>query len=146
MRLRMNNRRSLDRTMTRKQVLEHLRRKQPLEQGDMRGLDLSGISFDGVNLRDAKMAGANLTSCSFRSADLSGASLWQSDLQGATLDGANLEGADLDMANLDGCSFLGARLRKTILPDDDPVPSQVLDSVRSGRRVSMPLGPNSVDD
>lgn len=146
-RARSNRRlsRSLDRTLTRKKVIELLRRNKPLEDVDLRGLDLSGLSFDNVCLRSAKMANANLTSCSFRNSDLSGASLWQSDLQGAVLDGANLEGADLDMANLDGCSFLGARIRKTIFPDEEISP-QVQDSVRSGRRIVMPRGSQLIED
>ena len=68
----------------------------------------------------------------------SGASLGQAKLQDAVLDDANLEETDFDMANLDGTSFQSARIRKAIFPYQQKVLPQIEESVRSGRKVSMP--------
>lgn len=128
----------IPRPMTRKQVQEALRRGHSLEDRDLRGVDLAGICFEGVSLRGAKLAEANLSGCSFRQADLSHASLWQANLQDAVLDGATLEETDLDLANLDGCTFLGARVRKAIFPDQSDVLHQLKGSLEDGSKLSMP--------
>ena len=65
--------------MSRKQILDAIRRGASLESVDLRGVDLSGISFDNLDMRDAKLAEANCTRCSFRNANLTGASLWHAN-------------------------------------------------------------------
>lgn len=149
----MNNRRAAVRTrsrrpdesllgvprpLSRKQVQDMIRRKQSFFQLDLRGIDLSGLCFDGVDLRQAKLAEANLGRCSFRQANLAGASMWQANLQDAVLDQANLEETDLDMANLDGCTFRSARIRKTIFPNQQRALPVIEASVRTGARVNLP--------
>lgn len=125
------------RVLTRKQVVDLLRRGQSLEKVDVRGLDLSGLNFDGVNLRWTKLADANLQRCSFKGADLSNASMWHANLKDASFEQAVLDFADLDCANLDGATFLGARIKKTIFPFQ-LLPIEVVEqSVRTGVRVRM---------
>ena len=104
-----------------------LRKNGNLEHLDLRGADLSGVSFDG----------ANLARCSFRGADLSGASMWNANLKDACFDDAILEDADLDCANIDGCSFKNARIRKTIFPTPRLSLHQVQDSLRTGAKIKL---------
>ncbi|MCB9760070.1 MAG: pentapeptide repeat-containing protein [Alphaproteobacteria bacterium] len=125
------------RPLSRKQVLELLRRGKSLEQADIRGLDLSGLCFDGVNLRWTKLADANLARCSFRGADLTSASMWHANLKDAIFDEAVLDGADLDCANIDGCTFKDARIRKTIFPIPRDQMGQVMESIRLGTRIRV---------
>jgi uncharacterized protein YjbI with pentapeptide repeats len=124
-------------SMTKKQVLDRLRRGESFVEADLRGLDLSGTSFDGVDLSYAKLADCVLCRCSFRDADLRGASLWQADLRDANFTSANLDDADLDMANLDGVVLFKAKVRRTIFPLERLPMDRIQDSIRSGRRMMM---------
>lgn len=123
--------------LTRKQVVELLRRNQSLQQADARGLDLSGINFDGADLRWTKLADSNLSQCSFKGANLANSSMWHANLKDAVFEGAVLDFADLDCANLDGATFKGARIKKTIFPFQELPIEAVEHSVRTGARVRM---------
>ena len=125
-------------TLSRKQVQEALRRGSSLADADMRGLDLSDLSFDQADLRRAKLADANLSRCSFRGADLRSASLWHANLKDAVLDESVLEEADLDFANLDGVTLKAARVRKAIFPQERLSMDSVWSAVRTGHRLEMP--------
>jgi uncharacterized protein YjbI with pentapeptide repeats len=131
---------SSPKTLTKKQVMDMVARGQSLAEMDMRGIDLSGVTFDGADLRFAKLAESNLSRASFRGADLMGASLWHSDCKDAVFDGANLEEADLDLANVDGATFRAANVRKAIFTFSRISLEQILQSVRTGRRVRMARG------
>lgn len=124
-------------TLTRKQVVDMIRRGDSFEEADLRGVDLSGVAFDGINLRNAKLGDCNLQRASFRGADLTGASFWNANLREATLDAANLEEADFDYCNLDGVSFKDAKLRKAIFPFRRLPLEMIQRSVRTGQRVRM---------
>src|SRR6185436_5291243 len=123
--------------MSRKQILDAIRRGASLEGVDLRGVDLSGIAFDNLDMRDAKLAEANCTRCSFRNSNLAGASMWHANLKDAILDGANLENADLDFANLDGVSLKGAKIKKTIFPLKGEKIEQIREAAKSGRKLRM---------
>lgn len=125
------------RTLTRKQVMDMIRRAETFEEADLRGVDLSGLSFDGMKLRNAKFGDCNLQRASFRGADLAGASFWNANLREATLDGADLEEADFDYCNLDGVSFKDAKIRKAIFPFRRLPLEAIQRSVRTGQRVRM---------
>ncbi len=124
-------------TLTRKQVVDMVRRGDSLEDADLRGLDLSAVCFDGAGLRQAKFGDSNLQRASFRGADLSGASFWNANLREAVLDGANLEEADFDYCNLDGASFRDAKIRKAIFPFKRLPLEMIQRSIRTGQRVRM---------
>jgi uncharacterized protein YjbI with pentapeptide repeats len=124
-------------SLTKKQVMDRLRRGESLIESDLRGLDLSAMSFDGVDLSYAKMAECTLARCTFRGANLSGASLWQADLRDANFTNANLDDADMDMANLDGAILYKAKIRRTLFPVDRLTAERIQDSIRSGRRLVM---------
>jgi uncharacterized protein YjbI with pentapeptide repeats len=124
-------------SLTKKQVLDRLRRGETLAEADLRGLDLTSSSFDGVDLSYAKMAECTLVRCTFRGANLSGASLWQADLRDANFTNANLDDADLDMANLEGAILYKAKIRRTLFPMDRLSMERIQDSIRSGRRLVM---------
>jgi len=132
------------RTLSKKQVLDAINREDGMIECDLRGLDLSGVAFDGVDMRRAKLAECNLSRASFRGTDLTLASLWHCECQDAVFDGANLEEADLDFCNLDGCSFKGAKIRKAIFPFTRLPLTKIAESVRTGKRVRMASG--SFDD
>lgn len=125
------------RSLTRKQVHDMLRRKEPLANADLRGLDLSGLSFEGVNLVNAKFGDAKLMKCSFRFADLRGASFWNADMREATLDNATLDEADFDYCNLDSVSFKDAKIRKTMFPLKRLPLEAIQRSIKTGQRVRM---------
>lgn len=125
------------RTLTRKQVLDLLRRGESFEECDLRSIDLAGVNFDGVNLMNAKFGEANCAKASFRGANLTGASFWNANLREATLDGANLEEADFDYCNLDGVSFRDAKIKKAIFPYKRLSVEAIQRSVRTGERVKM---------
>ena len=126
--------------LTKKQVLERLRRKEGLAHQDMRGLDLSGICFDGFDVSHAKMAETDLCRASFRGADLTNASLWHANLRDASFDEAVLDDADFDMANLDGATFHNAKIRRTLFPLHHLPLDRIQESIRTGRRVVMDKG------
>jgi len=123
--------------LTKKQVLDRLRRSESLVESDLRGLDLSGTSFDGCDLSYVKMAECHLSRCTFRGANLSGASMWQADLRDVNFTNANLDDADMDMANLDGAILYKAKIRRTLFPLERLPMDRIMDSIRSGRRLVM---------
>lgn len=125
-------------SLSRKQVLDALRKGRPLGGADLRGTDLSGISFDGVDMEGTKLADADLSGCSFKGTNLQGASMWAAKLRNVSFDEANLDLADLDCADIDACTFLGARIRKTIFPNQRECIDMIEESVRTGSPVSVP--------
>lgn len=132
------------RVLTRKQVLEMIKRKESLVEGDFRGCDLSGICFDGVDLTEAKFAEANLSRSTFKGANLTGASLFGANLKDASFEEANLDQADFDYANLDGVSLRGAKIRKTVFPYRRVSADTIRDAIRTGKKLAMDAVP--VDD
>jgi uncharacterized protein YjbI with pentapeptide repeats len=128
---------SAGRPLARKQVLEMIRKKESFLDADLRGCDLVGLVFDGVDLSRAKFAEANLSRCSFRGSNLTGASFFAATLKDATLEDANLEEADFDYANLDGVCFRNAKIRKAVFPLRKLPLEQIRESVRTGARVRM---------
>ncbi|MFZ5479684.1 MAG: pentapeptide repeat-containing protein [Myxococcota bacterium] len=137
---------SAGRPLTRKQVVEMVRKRESMEDADLRGCDLVGISFDGANLQRAKFAEANLSRCSFRGANLECASFFGANLKDASLEEANLEDADFDYANLDGVSLKGAKVKKAIFPLRRIPLDDIRESVRSGKRLHMEAMPLEEED
>lgn len=137
---------STGRPLTRKQVIEMIRKKENLEEADLRGCDLVGLAFDGVNLKNAKFGEANLARCSFKSSNLQGASFFGANLKDASLELANLEDADFDYANLDGVTFLNATTKKAIFPIRRLPLEDIRESVRTGKRVHMEPMPLEEED
>ncbi len=126
-----------DSALSRKQVLEVVRKKDSLDEADLRGTDLSGICFDGMSLAFAKFGEANLSRSSFKGADLRGASFFSANLKDVCLDGANLEDADLDYAQLDGVTLHNAKIRKALFPTKRLSLADVRASVATGVRLRM---------
>ncbi|MDP2308108.1 MAG: pentapeptide repeat-containing protein [Pseudomonadota bacterium] len=137
---------STGRPLTRKQVLEMIRRKEGFEEADLRGCDLVGIAFDNANLARAKFAEANLSRCTFKGANLVGASFFGANLKDCSLEEANIEDADFDYANLDGVTFRGAKIRKAIFPIRRVPLKDIQESVRTGKRVQMEAMPLDEED
>lgn len=126
-----------DAALGRKQVVEMIRKRESFEDADLRGADLSGLSFDGLTLVQAKFAEANLTRSTFRGANLTGASFFGANLRDVCLDGANLEEADLDYANLDGVTLHNAKIRKALFPTRKVTLADVRAAVANGARLRM---------
>lgn len=137
---------SSGRPLTRKQVIEMIRKKEDMEEADLRGCDLVGLSFEGVSLKFAKFTEANLARCSFKGADLEGAVFFGANLKDGSLEEANLEEADFDYANLDGVTFLNAKIKKTVFPLRRLPLDTIKESVRTGKRVHMEPMPLEEDD
>ena len=76
-----------------------------LEDGSLKGADLSAAQLEGADLFKAHLEGAFLSH-----AHLEGASLRWAQLEGAVLFKAHLEGADLIAAHLEGASLRYAHL------------------------------------
>lgn len=81
-----------------------------LEDGAMRGIELSRSRLSGVDL-----SGGILRDADFSFSDLSGASLAYADLRGADLTGTDLSGADLRWCDLRGARLSWADLRNAHL-------------------------------
>ncbi len=129
------------RSLSRKQVMDMLKRGDSFEEADLRGADLSGVNFEGVNLINAKFAEANLQRAVFRNANLTGASFWNANLREASLECAQLEEADFEYSNLDGVNFKDAKIRKATWPLKRLPLETIQRSVRTGQRVKMePMG------
>ena len=124
-------------TLTRKQVLDALRRGTSLSGQDLRMLDLGGTNFDGLDLSLTKFGEAQLEGCSFRNTTLTGASFWHANLRNAVFDGSLLDDTDFDFADLDGCTFRAARLKRIIVPHGRASLLKIQESVRSGRPVYL---------
>jgi uncharacterized protein YjbI with pentapeptide repeats len=90
-------------------------------------------------MRNAKLGEALLVRANLSGTDLTGASLWHADLKYADLSGANLEDADLDFSNLEGVTLKGARIRKTTFPLRRVTMNDVINSVNTGRRLTVML-------
>lgn len=125
------------RPLSRKQIQDAIAREESLEGTDMRGLDLSEMSFDGAQLAWVKFADSNLNGSTFRRANLNHASLWHTECVGCVFDEANLDEADLDMANLEGATFRDARVRKTVFPFPRTSNPRFMECVASGAPINM---------
>ncbi len=134
------------RALTRKQVLDMIKRKESLVEADLRGCDLSAIAFDGVDLSYAKFAESNLSRSTFRGSTLIGASFFSANLKDASFEEANLEEADFDYANLDGVTLRGAQVRKAMFPYRRVSAEAVREAVRTGKRLTMETAPPEDDD
>lgn len=111
-----------------------------LRGANLQGFDFFGLNFDAALLQFARLEGANLSFARLEGADLSharlegarlssarleGADLWHARLEGAilsyawmeraTLLGARLEGADLSYARMEGADLREARMEGAIL-------------------------------
>lgn len=75
---------------------------------DFRRAQLTGATFDGLDLRGRDLDGVDASGASFRGTDLAGASLRGTILRGACLRGARLRGADLTGADLTEADVSGA--------------------------------------
>ena len=95
-----------------------------LSGADLRGADLSRISFFEADLSGADLTDAKLPSLDLRSSQLTGACLRRADLTRANLcemalAGVDLSGADLSRANLRRADLRGANLAGAVLSDTD---------------------------
>jgi len=77
---------------------------------NLAGVDLSGASLVGIDLRRANLSGANLSG-----ADLTQSVLIEADLSGANLDGARLARATADRGNFSDATVRGAMFSGTSL-------------------------------
>lgn len=134
------------RSLSRKQLVDMIRRRESLVDLDLRSADLSGMVLDGLDLSYAKFGEANLSRCSFRSSTLVGASFFGATLKDASFEGANLEDADFDYAWLDGVNLKDAKVRKAIFPTRRVPLDAVRESVRSGRKLTMERMPLDDED
>lgn len=76
---------------------------------DLKGADLAGASFAGMNLRRADFRGAKLDGADFSGCSLESAVLTDASCIDATFDGANLKYASFNGADVHGATFTGTR-------------------------------------
>jgi uncharacterized protein YjbI with pentapeptide repeats len=106
--------------LTRKEVIEKVKRVESLERADLEfvdlskadlsGADLSRANLSGANLSNAVLRGANLSNAVLRGANLSEANLFKANLSNAVLRGTNLSNAALSQANLASATLNDANL------------------------------------
>ncbi len=88
----------------------------------LKGANLEGSFFIGVELTNADLSSANMKNVTFitqgpnllNGANLSGADLSGAKLRGVNLEGANLTGANLTNANLSGADLTGVSFDQAI--------------------------------
>ncbi len=112
-------------SITRESIIEGAKHGETFANEDLKGLDLSNIKIDklnlqaailsGVNFKNTDLSGAMLAEANLAHADLSYANLRDANLKDADLTGANLTGADLTGACLEDALFENANMQKTIL-------------------------------
>ncbi|KAA8492529.1 Thylakoid lumenal 15 kDa protein 1, chloroplastic [Porphyridium purpureum] len=73
-----------------------------------RGVDLSGASFKGKNMRGQSFQQSILRDVDFSGANLTGASFFDADLAFANFEGAVMDNANLELANLRGANLKDA--------------------------------------
>lgn len=91
---------------------------------DLSGADLSRSRFDEAIMRGVTLSGASFENSSLVDADLSGA-----DVRGTSFRGAFLNGVNFTRAKLEGADFAGAELARTLLTDVDLSEVKGLDEV-----------------
>lgn len=79
-------------------------------RANLRGYDLRGYDFTGVNLSEASLRGADLSGSTFFNAVMRGADLAEAVLDNANFRHANLEGATLSRARAGGAYFEDANM------------------------------------
>jgi hypothetical protein len=79
--------------------------------------DLSGATFNSINLQGANLFGSKFSKADLSYADLSNSNLSFTDFQQAQLKGANLRAADLSKANLSNADLSYADLQNAKLVD-----------------------------
>lgn len=105
-------------------ALRELRARGWLEDGSLRGANLTRANLRraflaGADLREAVLFRVDLREADVLGANLRGAYLAMATFEGANLQGANLGGADLRGANLRNADLQGAILEGAILQDTD---------------------------
>ena len=107
-------------------------------------MDLSGVNFQGANLRranfyDGYRQGVNLTNANLQEADLTGANLWEANLSGADFAFADVTNTDFQDAVFKRTNLTGTMLWKAkILPEQltNLSPEQCEDEVLTGKPVT----------
>lgn len=81
-----------------------------LRRASLSGAQLGSSTLANANLRDANLAGADLSDANLDAADARGANLQTASLKGATLRGTRLANADLRDTNMSDADLQGADL------------------------------------
>ena len=81
------------------------RLKKSLGLGTLRGADLSGMKFSGVDLRNEDLSGANLSNCIFEECDLSGVIINNCTTENLTISRSNICGVDFSQTSMRAYQF-----------------------------------------
>jgi uncharacterized protein YjbI with pentapeptide repeats len=81
---------------------------------DIRGMNLGGADFHGVDLRWSALIGMNLSGCNFRSADLMGSNLRDSNCMNADFTHADLQWVQFNRTDLRRATLQNATLRGAV--------------------------------
>lgn len=101
--------------VARDEVRRRVQAGESLAGEDLSDADLTGICFDGCDLRRAILARTQLDGATFRGADLEGASLTEARGAGVVFRGASLTGAELSGVELAGADFEDSGLERASL-------------------------------
>lgn len=94
-------------------------RNQNFINADCHQGQLAGVNLSGVNMGNANLSGADLRNANLSGANLKNANLTEADLTGANLSGTNLENANLSKTNLQDANLNKAQFKDTNLAESD---------------------------
>lgn len=87
-----------------------------VENGDLRNVDFSQISFDGcflaIDFRGANLKGARFTNGNLKTSDFRGADLRDAHFENLAVDGADFSGAIGHRTTFKDCYYHGATLQQ----------------------------------
>ena len=77
---------------------------------DVHNSDISGSTYDDVNMSGTTIGNVNLAGCSFKQVNMAGAAIEDANLSGWKVRDVNFSGLKLMQANLQGASIKDSRL------------------------------------
>jgi uncharacterized protein YjbI with pentapeptide repeats len=98
---------------------------------DVHNSDISGSTYDDVNMSGSTVGNVNLAGCSFKDVNMSGAVFDDCNLSGWKIHNVNLGGLKIAKANLAGAAIMQGRMEGMTI--DGILVSDLLAAYRAGK-------------